>query len=108
SLKDRVSAGGANLSSGQRQLLSLARAMLRRSRIVILDEATASVDFDTDLKVQDAIRTDFADSIVLTIAHRLQTVIDYDKIMVLDKGQIVEFDTPDALLKKDRGVFKEM
>ncbi|KAH8927089.1 hypothetical protein BT69DRAFT_1258598 [Atractiella rhizophila] len=108
SLKDRVSAGGANLSSGQRQLLSLARAMLRRSRIVILDEATASVDFDTDLKVQDAIRTDFTDSIVLTIAHRLQTVIDYDKIMVLDKGQIVEFDTPDALWKKDRGVFKEM
>ncbi|KAH8916728.1 P-loop containing nucleoside triphosphate hydrolase protein [Atractiella rhizophila] len=108
SLEQKVSAGGANLSAGQRQLLSLARAMLRNSRIIILDEATASVDYETDIKIQEAIRTEFVDAIVLTIAHRLQTVIDCDRLLVLESGKIVEFDTPENLLAKTDGVFRAM
>ncbi|KAM0747040.1 P-loop containing nucleoside triphosphate hydrolase protein [Meredithblackwellia eburnea MCA 4105] len=103
-----VSAGGNNFSAGQRQLLAMARALLRRSRIIIMDEATASVDFATDTKIQRTIQEEFADSTVLTIAHRLRTVIDYDRILVLDKGALVEFDTPRALLQKEGGVFRLM
>ncbi|KAH8928683.1 P-loop containing nucleoside triphosphate hydrolase protein [Atractiella rhizophila] len=108
SLAQKISAGGGNLSAGQKQLLSLARAMLRSCRIIILDEATASVDFETDSKIQEAIRTEFADAIVLTIAHRLQTVIDYDRLLVLANGKVVEFDTPENLLARPDGVFKAM
>ncbi|KAH8922959.1 P-loop containing nucleoside triphosphate hydrolase protein [Atractiella rhizophila] len=108
SLDDAVTTNGGNLSAGQRQLLSLARALLRPSSIVILDEATSSVDRETDIKIQETLKTAFSSSIVLSIAHRLQTVIDCDKILVLDEGQVVEFDAPANLLSKEGGVFREM
>ncbi|GAA5917290.1 hypothetical protein JCM6882_004151 [Rhodosporidiobolus microsporus] len=107
-LNTPVSAGGNNFSAGQRQLLALARALLRRSQVIVMDEATASVDFETDEKIQRVIRTEFADSLCLTIAHRLRTVIDYDLILVLDKGRIVESAAPATLLKNKDGVFRKM
>ncbi|KAI8879095.1 P-loop containing nucleoside triphosphate hydrolase protein [Backusella circina FSU 941] len=87
-----VTEGGKNFSQGQRQLLCLARALLKRNRVVLMDEATASVDFETDRAIQKTIATEFSDSTILCIAHRLFTVIEYDRILVLDQGQIVEFD----------------
>ncbi|TFK50262.1 P-loop containing nucleoside triphosphate hydrolase protein [Heliocybe sulcata] len=107
-LQTQVSAGGANFSQGQRQLVGLARAMLRRSSIVILDEATSSIDFETDAKIQRSIREEFDGALLLTVAHRLRTVIDYDRLIVLDKGRVAEFDTPYALLRKKDGIFKHM
>ncbi|KAJ7222262.1 hypothetical protein GGX14DRAFT_694507 [Mycena pura] len=108
SLDTQVSAGGTNFSQGQRQLIAMARALLRRSAIVVLDEATSSVDFKTDAKIQTTIREEFTDSLLLTIAHRLKTVIDYDRLLVLDKGKLVEFDTPYRLIQKEDGVFRAM
>ncbi|TFK37596.1 multidrug resistance-associated ABC transporter [Crucibulum laeve] len=107
SLDTQVSAGGANFSQGQRQLIAMARALLRRSSIIILDEATSSIDFDTDAKIQATIREEFANSLLLTVAHRLRTIIDYDRLIVLDKGQIAEFDTPWNLIQRD-GIFRNM
>ncbi|KAJ7099479.1 hypothetical protein B0H15DRAFT_1002427 [Mycena belliarum] len=108
SLDTQVSAGGTNFSQGQRQLIAMARALLRHSAIVVLDEATSSVDFKTDAKIQTTIREEFTDSLLLTIAHRLKTVIDYDRLLVLDKGKLVEFDTPLRLIEKDDGIFRSM
>ncbi|KAJ7655558.1 hypothetical protein DFH06DRAFT_1200413 [Mycena polygramma] len=108
SLDTPVSAGGTNFSQGQRQLIAMARALLRRSSIVVLDEATSSVDFKTDAKIQNTIREEFTDSLLLTIAHRLKTVIDYDRLLVLDKGKLVEFDTPLRLIEKEDGIFRSM
>ncbi|KAG8687634.1 hypothetical protein FRC09_013376 [Ceratobasidium sp. 395] len=124
-LETKVSEGGNNFSQGQRQLLSMARALLRKSNIIIMDESTASVDFETDAKIQTTIREEFSQSILLTIAHRLRTIIgidfrplyrtfsdasieDNDRILVLNAGRVVEFDTPSNLLKKPDGVFHEM
>uniref|UniRef100_A0A8C3AES5 ATP-binding cassette, sub-family C (CFTR/MRP), member 3 n=1 Tax=Cyclopterus lumpus TaxID=8103 RepID=A0A8C3AES5_CYCLU len=101
------SEGGENLSVGQRQLVCLARALLRKTRILILDEATAAVDLETDDLIQSTIRTQFEDCTVFTIAHRLNTIMDYTRVLVLDKGQIAEFDTPTNLLSQ-RGVFYGM
>ncbi|KAJ3050077.1 hypothetical protein HK097_008934 [Rhizophlyctis rosea] len=105
-----VSENGDNWSTGQRQLLCLARALLKRSRIIILDEATASVDFATDAHIQHIIRTDpaVASATVLTIAHRLNTVADYDRILVLSAGEVIEFDSPSHLLGKEGSVFRSM
>ncbi|KAJ7125217.1 multidrug resistance-associated ABC transporter [Mycena epipterygia] len=108
SLDTQVSAGGTNFSQGQRQLIAMARALLRRSSVVVLDEATSSVDFKTDAKIQTTIREEFTDSLLLTIAHRLKTVIDYDRLLVLDKGKLVEFDTPLRLIEKEDGIFRNM
>lgn len=93
-LSTEVSAGGSNFSQGQRQLIAMARALLRRSNLIIMDEATASVDFATDEAIQHAIRSEFRDSTLLTIAHRLSSVIDYDRLLVLSDGRVAEFDTP--------------
>ena len=100
--------GGENLSVGQRQLVCLARALLRKTKVLILDEATAAVDLETDDLIQATIRKEFVDSTVLTIAHRLNTIMDYDKIMVLDKGLLVEYDTPNNLLDDDTSIFHGM
>ncbi|XP_024152521.1 canalicular multispecific organic anion transporter 1 isoform X2 [Oryzias melastigma] len=97
-LQHEVAEGGENLSVGQRQLLCLARALLRKSRILILDEATAAVDLETDDLIQNTIRKEFAHCTVLTIAHRLHSIMDSSRVMVLDAGKIVEFDSPSNLL----------
>uniref|UniRef100_A0A8C5FPV0 ABC-type glutathione-S-conjugate transporter n=1 Tax=Gadus morhua TaxID=8049 RepID=A0A8C5FPV0_GADMO len=99
--------GGENLSVGQRQLVCLARALLRKTRILILDEATAAIDLETDDLIQSTIRTQFEDCTVFTIAHRLNTIMDYTRVLVLDKGEISEFDTPSQLLSQ-KGVFYAM
>ncbi|XP_059141154.1 multidrug resistance-associated protein 1-like [Physella acuta] len=100
--------GGENLSVGQRQLLCLGRALLRKTKILILDEATAAVDMETDELIQTTIRQEFHDCTILTIAHRLNTVMDYDRILVLDKGEVREYDTPQNLLKNTDGIFYSM
>lgn len=102
-----VSEAGANLSVGQRQLICLARAILRRNKLLVLDEATANVDQETDALIQAAIRTEFAGCTVLTVAHRLNTIVDSDRIMVLDYGQLREFARPRELLEAG-GLFAEM
>ncbi|CAE6463976.1 hypothetical protein ACGC1H_006664 [Rhizoctonia solani] len=99
---------GGNLSVGQRSLVSLARALVKDSKIIVLDEATASVDYETDKNIQDTISREFADKTLLCIAHRLKTIIGYDRICVLDAGQIAEFDTPMALYKRTDGIFRSM
>ncbi|GJJ74307.1 hypothetical protein EMPS_06665 [Entomortierella parvispora] len=103
-----VSTNGENLSVGQRQLLCLSRALLAKAKVVVLDEATASVDLATDSLIQKAIRVDFADSTVITIAHRLNTVIDYHRVLVMDQGQVAEYDTPHALLQDRSSAFSKM
>lgn len=112
SLPDRlrhvISESGENLSVGQRQLLCLARALLRKTKILILDEATAAVDLETDDLIQRTIRAEFKDCTVFTIAHRLNTIMDSDKVIVLDKGLIVEYDKPNVLLNLKNGVFQQM
>lgn len=107
-LQTAVTEGGKNFSQGQRQLLCLARALLKRSRIVLMDEATASVDFETDKAIQNTISTKFTDSTILCIAHRLHTVIEYDRILVLDQGEVVEFDSPLTLINNPESVFYKM
>lgn len=89
----------------------MARSLLRNSTIIIMDEATASVDFETDNKIQQTIREEFQSSCLLTIAHRLSSIVDYDRLLVLDHGNLVEFDTPFNLLQKKSGedaIFKSM
>ncbi|KAG0270358.1 hypothetical protein DFQ27_008373 [Actinomortierella ambigua] len=100
-----VAAHGENLSVGQRQLVCLSRALLAKSKVVVLDEATASVDLATDALIQKAIREDFATSTVVTIAHRLNTIIDYNVILVMEHGEVAEFDTPRQLLERPNSLF---
>ncbi|CUM68180.1 uncharacterized protein PRCAT00005898001 [Priceomyces carsonii] len=99
---------GGNFSLGERQLLAFARAVVRESKILILDEATSSVDYETDAKIQSNIVNEFADCTILCIAHRLKTIINYDKILVLDKGEKREFDTPWNLFNRDGSIFQQM
>ncbi|KAJ3910566.1 P-loop containing nucleoside triphosphate hydrolase protein [Lentinula edodes] len=107
-----ISSGGANLSVGQRQIIALARAIVRQSKLLILDEATSAIDYKTDAIIQESLRNEYkargGDATIITIAHRLQTVMDASRIMVLDAGRIVEFDSPKALLQKSTGHFRTM
>lgn len=99
---------GSNLSQGQRQLVSLARALLTPSNILVLDEATAAVDVETDRLLQATLRsTVFDNRTIITIAHRINTILDSDRIVVLQQGRVAEFDTPEELIKK-RGLFYEL
>ncbi|KAK3432694.1 hypothetical protein EUGRSUZ_D00217 [Eucalyptus grandis] len=107
-LDAEVSEGGENFSVGQRQLLCLARALLRRSKILVLDEATAAVDLRTDALVQKTIREEFTYCTMLIIAHRLNTIIDSDRVLVLDAGQVAEHDTPENLLSNEASAFSKM
>ncbi|PPR02009.1 hypothetical protein CVT24_011132 [Panaeolus cyanescens] len=100
-----VSEGGDNFSTGEKQLLCMARAILKRSKVLVMDEATASVDYATDELISKTIRSEFAESTILTIAHRLRTVIDYDRVMILEQGRIVEFDRPAELLQRSNSKF---
>ncbi|CAL5986502.1 Xenobiotic-transporting_ATPase / Multidrug resistance-associated protein [Hexamita inflata] len=106
-LDSKIATNGDNLSAGQKQLVCVARALLRKASCVILDEATAQVDRENDQLIQNTIRDVFTDVTVLSIAHRLDTIIDFDRIIVMDQGQIVEFDTPANLIRK-QGVFLEL
>ncbi|KAI9504470.1 P-loop containing nucleoside triphosphate hydrolase protein [Coemansia spiralis] len=109
SLDAEIKENGQNLSLGQRQLVALARALVRRSRLIVMDEATASVDFDTDDRIQRTIRGyELANSTLFCIAHRLRTIIDYDRVLVLDKGKVAEFDTPQNLMQNKDGIFRGM
>ncbi|KAI8912689.1 P-loop containing nucleoside triphosphate hydrolase protein, partial [Gorgonomyces haynaldii] len=102
-----VEEGGRNFSQGQRQLLCLARALLRKCNVIILDEATASVDHDTDAMIQETIKKGFGFATLLCIAHRLRTIIDYDRVLVLDKGIVSQFGSPRELIGK-QGIFRTM
>jgi len=104
-LDSPVGEGGDNFSTGEKQLICMARAILKKSRVLLMDEATASVDYATDELISRTIRKEFADSTILTIAHRLRTIIDYDKVLVLDRGRIVEFDRPQTLLQNESSMF---
>ncbi|KAJ5775299.1 uncharacterized protein N7511_000310 [Penicillium nucicola] len=106
-LDSLVSESGSNLSQGQRQLVCLARALLKSPRVLMMDEATASIDYATDAKIQETLR-ELRDSTIITIAHRLQTIIDYDKVLVLDHGRVIEFDHPWQLINEQDGLFRGM
>ncbi|XP_046428414.1 ATP-binding cassette sub-family C member 4-like [Neodiprion fabricii] len=108
SLDFRVAGGGANFSVGQRQLICLARAILRNNRLLVLDEATANVDRSTDALIQTTIRKRFANCTVLTIAHRLNTIMDSDRVLVMAGGNIMEFGHPHLLLQNPDGHFSRM
>lgn len=107
-LDAEVSEAGENFSVGQRQLLSLARALLRRSKILVLDEATAAVDVRTDALIQKTIREEFKSCTMLIIAHRLNTIIDCDRILLLEAGKVLEYDTPEKLLLNEESAFSKM
>ena len=103
-----IAEGGSNLSVGQRQLVCFARALLRKPKIVVMDEATAAVDNQTDNLIQKVLKEKLKDCTVLTIAHRLNTIVESDRLLVLDQGNLAECDTPAVLKAKEGGIFKEM
>ena len=107
-LNHKFAVGGDNLSIGQRQLFCLARALLRKTKILILDEATANVDVRTVEVIQKTIRKEFNDCTIITIAHRLHTIVDYDRILVLHEGRIIEYDSPKLLTKDKSTLFYSM
>lgn len=105
-LNCRISEGGSNFSIGQRQLISLARALLRKCKILVLDEVSSNIDNETDELIQTTIKTKFADCTILTIAHRLKTIIESDRVLVMENGIAVEFGHPGELIDKENGKFK--
>ncbi|KAK3737395.1 hypothetical protein QZH41_019946 [Actinostola sp. cb2023] len=107
-LEYSIGENGSGFSVGETQLLCLARALLQRCKILVLDEATANVDYKTDQLVQQVIREKFCNCTVLTIAHRLNTIMDYDRVLVLDGGHVVEYDSPAILAAKSDGVFAQL
>ena len=93
-----ITENGGNLSSGEKQLICICRAILRKNKIILLDEATANIDLLTEQKIQKLTEEEFKDCTVITIAHRLQTIVSSDKVMVLGNGQLLEYDDPKVLL----------
>jgi ATP-binding cassette, subfamily C (CFTR/MRP), member 1 len=104
-LDGEVQECGQNFSIGQRQLLCLTRALLLRSSIIVMDEATANIDLETDEQIQISLRENFKNNTLITIAHRINTIIDYDRIIVMDSGRVAEFETPRALLSDENSIF---
>ena len=107
-LNQEIAEGGSNLSVGEKQLICITRAILRKSKIIIMDEATASIDYKTEEIIQKAINELLNDSTFITIAHRIKTILGYDKILTLDNGKIVDFDTPKNLLNDKMSLFYEL
>jgi ATP-binding cassette subfamily C (CFTR/MRP) protein 1 len=107
SLDDVVQQDGQNFSAGQRQLLVIGRALLDGATLVIIDEATSSIDADADARIQKLLRSEFSNATTLTVAHRLNTIFDSDLILVMSDGKASEFDTPRNLLSKG-GLFKDL
>ena len=107
-LSYKISEGGGNLSVGQRQLVCLARALLRKTKILILDEATAAMDSKTDSDIQETLRCEFNNCTVLTIAHRLHTILHSNRIVVMSRGKIVECDEPKKLFNRENSIFNKM
>ncbi|KAF9000095.1 P-loop containing nucleoside triphosphate hydrolase protein [Cyathus striatus] len=107
-LDTMINNAGSTLSVGQRQILALARALVRGSKVLILDEATASIDHETDSIIHSSLRRLEGEITILTIAHRLHTIADADKVLVLDNGKLVEFDTPQALMRNEDGIFRRI
>lgn len=107
-LQSKVAEYGENLSQGQRQLLCLGRALLRKCKILLLDEATSSVDYETDQAIQVTIREAFKFCTIITIAHRVNTILDSDKILVMDNGTVGEFDSPQKLLADKESLFSKI
>ena len=107
-LNMKLRENGGNLSLGEKQLICMARIFLRKNKIVVMDEATANIDNKTDLMIQKAVEHIFRNSTLITIAHKIPDLDKYDKIMVLDNAQLVEFDTPEKLLKNNNGIFKQL
>lgn len=109
-LNTAVTERGANFSQGQRQCLCLARAILRRPKVLVLDEATSAIDKATDAVIQRSIRTEFGhnDSSLLVIAHRISTIVDFDRVLVLDAGRVIEYGTPQELVSNQNGVFRSL
>ena len=107
-LNRKIEQGGSNLSVGEKQLICIARAILRKTKIIVMDEATANIDMKTEEKIQKALQYVLSYSTVITVAHRIKTIINYDKILVLNNGKIEEFDTPSNLLKNEKSLFYEL
>ncbi|KAJ1553467.1 hypothetical protein HK405_007825, partial [Cladochytrium tenue] len=107
-LETRVAEGGSNFSVGERQLVCMAKAVLRRAKILVLDEATSSVDVKTDELIQELLRREFTGSTVICIAHRINTILNFDRILVMDAGRVAEFDSPQALLAKSDSLFASL
>ncbi len=107
-LDAQIAEGGSNLSHGQRQLICFARAILRKCKVLILDEATASIDNENDERIQALLKERFKDSTILTIAHRLNTIIDCDRILIMSDGSVEEYDAPQALLANPSGAFRSL
>jgi ATP-binding cassette subfamily C (CFTR/MRP) protein 1 len=107
-LNQEIAEGGSNLSVGEKQLICITRAILRNTKIIVMDEATSSIDYKTEELIQKAINELLNNSTFITIAHRIKTIIHYDRIMVLDNGQIVNFDTPQNLLNDKKSLFYEL
>ena len=100
-----VKENGDNLSAGERQLICMARAMIRKSKIIIMDEATSSIDYNSEQLIQKAILTTLKDSTVITIAHRIKTILEYDRILVFEQGRLIEQGSPKELIDKKEGTF---
>ena len=106
-LNYEIDENGSNISVGEKQLICIARALVKKTKIILMDEATANIDYKTETFLQNSLNQTLKDCTVITIAHRIKTIINYDKILVLDKGEIIEFDTPQNLLNK-KGLFYQL
>ena len=101
----KIAEGGSNLSAGEKQLICICRAILRKNKIIVLDEATANIDIVTEEKIQKLIESEFRESTVIAIAHRLNTIIKSDKVLVLSYGKVEEYGTPNELMQDTNSSF---